>query len=106
MPTRTFEYSSLSIRLINTPAPIPPTVVATTITAAASRPDGGSRRNRWTRFSITFTRPIAPPVSAVERNRLVRRRKNGLGASSGVAAPALAGADRVALGVHLLFERD
>jgi hypothetical protein len=55
-------YSPLSIRLISTPAPTTTAVVAMTITPAAFRTDGGSRKKRATRRSMRFRRPYLENV--------------------------------------------
>ena len=56
MPTQTLEYSEWSRTLINTPPPTTTTAVAVTITLAAVRIDGGSRRNFDIRRSTGFGR--------------------------------------------------
>src|SRR5215831_18112978 len=56
MPTQTLGYSDWSMSLISTPPPTTMRAVAVTITLAAIRIDGGSRRNFDIRRSIGFAR--------------------------------------------------
>jgi hypothetical protein len=56
MPTQTLGYSEWSSRRIRIPPPTTTTAVAVTITLAASRTDGGSRKNFDIRRSIGFER--------------------------------------------------
>src|SRR5215471_10018252 len=56
MPTQTLGYSEWSMSRISTPPPSTMRAVAVTITLAAIRIDGGSRRNFDIRRSIGFGR--------------------------------------------------
>src|SRR6478735_3564339 len=56
MPTQMFGYSEWSSTLIRTPPPTTTRAVAVTITLAAIRIDGGSRRNFDIRRSIGLGR--------------------------------------------------
>src|SRR5262245_20952931 len=59
MPMPMFGYSSLSRRLIANPEATTTAVVATTITPAAFRTEGGSCMKRVSRRSIRFQRPMS-----------------------------------------------
>ncbi|HUK95906.1 MAG TPA: hypothetical protein VLU96_12760 [Gaiellaceae bacterium] len=92
IPTQTLEYSLWSNSRIRTPLPATIIAVATTMTLAAVRTDGGSLRNFDVRRSIGFVRGEARTFrpAALRANPARLRPSPPRGAACSGAAGALA----------------